>query len=68
VNRFCEAYKRRLRKKLYPLRFVKWDLKLELTLDPCRFMGLIDEFDFVDKAWAKGRSFLACKQNQIGAL
>jgi len=58
VNRFCEDYKRRLRKKLRFLRFVKWDLKLELTLDPKRFMRLSDEFALVDPAWAKTRAWL----------
>jgi hypothetical protein len=58
VNRFSEDYKRRLRKKLWPLRLVEWDLKLELTLDPARFMRLIEEFAFVDKAWGKTRSWL----------
>jgi len=58
INRFSEDYKKRLRRKLWPLRFVKWDLKLELTLDPKRFMSLYDEFAFIDPAWAKGRSWL----------
>jgi hypothetical protein len=58
VNRFSEEYKKRLRKRLWPLRYVKWDLKLELTLDPCKFMRLVDEFAFIDKAWAKARSWL----------
>jgi len=58
INRFSEDYKRRLRRKLWPLRFVKFDLKLELTLDPKRFMRLSDEFAFIDPAWAKVRSWL----------
>jgi hypothetical protein len=33
-------------------------LKLELTLDPNKFMRLIDEFAFIDRAWAKVRSWL----------
>lgn len=53
INRFSEDYKRRLRRKLWPLRFVKWDLKLELTLDPKRFVSLYYEFAFIDPAWAK---------------
>jgi hypothetical protein len=68
VNRFSEDYKRRLRKKLYPLRFVKWDLKLELTLDPKKFMLLINEFDFVDDAWAKVRSWLYKKYGHFEFL
>lgn len=58
VNRFSEDYKRRLRKRLWPLRLVNWDLKLELTLDSNKFMRLIDEFAFIDRAWAKVRSWL----------
>lgn len=40
INRFSEEYKRRLRSKLRPLRLVRWDLKIELTLDPKRLMRL----------------------------
>jgi hypothetical protein len=58
VNRFSEDYKRHLRKKLWPLRSVKWDLKIELTLDPKRFMRLSDEFSFIDPAWGKARAWL----------
>jgi hypothetical protein len=58
VNRFMEDYKRKLRKKLWPLRLVEWNLKLELTVDPSEFMRLIDEFAFIDRAWAKTRSWL----------
>jgi hypothetical protein len=58
VNRFSEEYKRRLRSRLRPLRLVKWDLKIELTLDPKRFMRLSDEFALVDPAWAKTRAWL----------
>jgi hypothetical protein len=36
VNRFMEDYKRMLRKKLGPLRFVKWDSNPTLSGDiPC---------------------------------
>jgi hypothetical protein len=58
VNRFSEDYKRRLRNRLRILRLVKWDLKIELTLDPKRFMRLSDEFALVDPAWAKTRAWL----------
>jgi hypothetical protein len=58
VNRFMEDYKMKLRRKLWPLRLVEWDLKSELTLDPSKFMRLIDEFAFIDKAWAKTRAWL----------
>jgi hypothetical protein len=58
VNRFLQDYKRKLRKKLWPLRFVNWDLKLELTVDPKKFMRLEDEMFFMDKGWAKLRYWL----------
>lgn len=58
INRFSEDYKRRLKKKLWLLRSVKWNLKLELTLDPKMFMRLFDEFMFVDPAWARLRAWL----------
>jgi hypothetical protein len=58
VNRFMEDYKRKLKRKLWPLRLVEWNLKLELTVDPSRFMRLVDEFAFIERAWAKTRSWL----------
>jgi hypothetical protein len=58
VNRFSEDYKRLLRKKLWPLRSVGWNLKLELALDPNKFMRLGDEFAFINGAWAKTRSWM----------
>jgi hypothetical protein len=68
INRFTEDYKRRLKKKLWPLRSVKWDLKLELTLDPKRFMRLSDEFVFIDPAWSKARSWLYKKYGHFEFL
>jgi len=68
VNRFMEDYKRMVRKKLWRLRLVKWDLKLELTLDPSRFMRLVEEFAFIDKAWAKTRSWLYKKYGHFEFL
>jgi hypothetical protein len=58
VNRFSDDYRRRLRKRIWPLRLVKWDLKIEMTLDPKKFIRLKDEFDFMDLAWAKIRSWM----------
>ena len=52
-------YKRMLWKKLRLLQLVEWDLKLELTLDPKKFMRLEDELIFIDKAWSKLRSWLS---------
>ena len=58
VNRFMPDYKRMLWKKMRLLQFIQWDLKIELTLDPKKFMRLEDEFTFIDKAWSKLRAWL----------
>jgi hypothetical protein len=58
VNRFMEDYKRVLWKKMKLLQYIDWDLKVDLTLDPKRFMRLEDELMFIGKAWAKLRAWL----------
>jgi hypothetical protein len=58
VNRFMPEYKRMLWKKMKFLQSIEWDLKIELTLDPKKFMRLEDELIFIDKAWSKLRSWL----------
>jgi hypothetical protein len=58
VNRFMEDYKRVLWKKMKLMQYVEWDLKIDLTLDPKRFMRLEDELIFIGKAWAKLRAWL----------
>jgi hypothetical protein len=58
VNRFMEDYKRVLWKKMKLLQHIEWDLKIDLTLDPKRFMRLEDELIFIGKAWAKLRALL----------
>ena len=58
VNRFMEDYKRELWKKMKLLQYISWDLKLDLTVDPKRFMRLEDELLFIGKAWANLRSWL----------
>jgi hypothetical protein len=58
VNRFMEDYKRVLWKKMKLLQYIDWDLKIDLTLDPKRFMRLEDELLFIGKAWAKLRAWL----------
>jgi hypothetical protein len=58
VNRFMEDYKRVLWKKMKLLQHIDWDLKIDLTLDPKRFMRLEDELIFIGKAWAKLRAWL----------
>ncbi len=58
VNRFMEDYKRELWKKMKLLQYISWDLKIDLTLDPKRFMRLEDELVLIGKAWAKLRAWL----------
>lgn len=58
LNRFMEDYKRALWKKMKLPQYIDWDLKLELTLDPKKFLRLEDELVFIGKAWAKLRSWL----------
>jgi hypothetical protein len=65
VNRFMEDYKRVLWMKMKFLQYIDWDLKIDLTLDPKRFMRLEDELIFIGKAWAKLRAWL--RGSKIGA-
>ena len=58
INRFMPEYKRALWKKMKLLQNIDWDLKIELTLDPKRFIRLKDEFSFISKAWSNLRSWL----------
>jgi hypothetical protein len=58
VNRFMDDYKRVLWKKMKLLQYIDWDMKIDLTLDPKRFMRLKDELIFIGKAWAKLRAWL----------
>ena len=46
LNRFMPDHKRKLWAKLRLLQFIEWDLKLDLTIDPKKFMRLEDEFVF----------------------
>lgn len=57
-SRFDEDYRQFLRRKLRILNVMLWDLKIELTVDPKRFMRLADEFYFINKAWNRLRSWL----------
>lgn len=68
LNRFMSDYKRVVWKKLKLLQFIEWDLKLELTLDPKKFMRLDDEIKFINKAWAKLRSWLLKKYRHFEFL
>ena len=58
VNRFMEKYKRYLKKRLFPLRFVRFSIKIELTIDPKKFMRLSDEFKAITKAWCRLRAYM----------
>lgn len=57
-SRFDEDYRQFLRRKLRLLNFMLWDLKIELTVDPKKFIRLADEFYFMNRAWNKLRSWL----------
>jgi len=60
-SRFDKGYKRKLKRKMEKLNFVRFDLKVELTLDPKRFFTLKDEFDAINRCWNRLRSwFLKC--------
>jgi len=60
-SRFDRGYKRKLKRKMEKLNFVRFDLKVELTLDPKRFFTLKDEFDVINRGWNRLRSwFLKC--------
>lgn len=57
-SRFDVDYRSNLRSKMRMLDLMLWDLKIELTVDPKRFFRLIDEFNFIVRAWNKLRSWL----------
>ena len=57
-NRFQEVYRERTRRKLAFLHFVPFKTKIDLTLDPSKFNSLKEEFDSINKMWAKLRSWL----------
>jgi len=58
VNRFQKAYKRKLWPKLRKLVKIRWDLKIELTVDPKRFMTLGEQWNKITKWWNKLRSWM----------
>jgi len=68
VTRLMPAYKECLKKKLRGLENVKWDLKIELTVDPKQFLNLKSEFDFIGKAWPKLRRWIRWKYGNFGYL
>jgi hypothetical protein len=60
-SRFEASYREFLRRKLKLLNFMLWDLKIELTIDPKKFLRLADEFNFLKKAWNRLNSWLRKK-------
>lgn len=61
VNRFQKVYKRKLWRKLRKLVKISWDLKIELTVDPKRFMTLGEQWKRITVWWNKLRSWM-CKR------
>ena len=50
-SRFDEGYRRTLKSRMSRMKDIKWDVKLEITLDPKLFLGLYDQFIFLPKLW-----------------
>jgi hypothetical protein len=57
-SRFDESYRSKIRDSLRKLDRLGWDLKIELTIDPKRFMRYSDEFFFLKNGWNRLRSWL----------
>jgi hypothetical protein len=68
VNRFCSVYRRELKRRARRLKKFRFDVKLELTLDPKKFFNLKDEFDFLPVAWNKFRSWMLKKYGKFEFL
>ena len=58
VSRFDVDYRNVLRSRLNRLQGVRFDLKLEFTLDPKKFLSLGDEFMFLPPFWNVIHSWL----------
>ena len=58
VCRFDPSYRAVLKKRMLAMTFVKWAVKLEITLDPKGFYSLYDEFKFLPKLWNVVRVWL----------
>lgn len=56
-SRFDKSYKCGLKRKMKKLDVVRFDLKVELTLDPKRFFTLKSEFDIIKKGWNRLHSW-----------
>lgn len=67
-NRFCKKYKKRLKNRLRLLDFMVWDIKIELTIDPKKFLNLYDEFIFINRAWNKLRSWIKRRYGEFEFL
>jgi hypothetical protein len=68
INRFTEPYRNKLKKRARKLRKFRFDLKIELTLDPKKFFTLKDEFDFLPPAWNKLRSWFIKRYGKMEYL
>lgn len=51
ITRFSSEYKRSLKSRMRKMRDIKWAIKLEITLDPKKFLGLYDQFVFLPRLW-----------------
>ena len=60
-RRFHKEYCRELWKRLKKLEEISWDLKIELTIDPKRFLWLYDEFVWITRAWHEPRRWIVKK-------
>lgn len=51
INRFTADYRQSLKRRMHRMRDIDWSVKIELTLDPKKFMGLYDQFIFLPRLW-----------------
>ena len=58
VTRFMDEYRDVVRQRFRALKKIRWDLKIELTVDPKMFMDLHSEFEALVKGWNRLRSYL----------
>jgi len=68
ISRFDEGYKRSLKSRMSRMKNIKWDVKLEITLDPKKFLGLYDQFIFLPKLWNIVNVWLKRNYGKFGFL
>jgi hypothetical protein len=68
VSRFDVDYRNVLRRRLNRLQGVRFDLKLEFTLDPKKFLSLGDEFLFLPPFWHVIHSWLTKRYGKFEFL